>query len=1256
MKMQHLHKIVRNLPVLVFLFFLGTFFQAKPTYADIWEPEGLNMPGAWNGWSNPPTNLALASYTQVPGGRVTKISTGTPRWQTILAVKASGGDLTAGTYQWLFTSGSTSNPWGNKWGGVTVTMNSLQSYTYSTGAANNSITLLNDKYYTMNWKDSGYAGTQAIYMVTSAQPVLISSVTVPASATPSTPVNVAITISAAKSAEEIIYVRYTIDNWATSSVVTATMTGTTGTATIPGQSSGTIIQCYAFSSTVTGITSDYDMYSIKLNNNGGANYSCTVGAPPITWANLQNPPSATINPGSSVNVYAQVFISGTTGQSTPAPGVLGWIGYNTVNDNPSGWNNWVPATFSGPSGSNDEYVAAIGSSLSPGTYYYASRFQLNSGNYVYGGYNGGYWNGTTNVSGVLTVSGAPPAVTTGSVSNIAATTASVSGTVVGDGGDPNPVRGVCWNTSPNPTIADNISSAGSGLGSFTANLTGLTPGTTYYAKAYATNTYGTGYGAEVTFSTLFAVTFNVDMVTAAGFVPGVDSIFLAGSFPGATWNQPGTNATMKLSQVGSSLIYTNTLYLPSGTYEFKHFKNAGWSGGEWSGGSNRSVTVSSSLTLNNTWGGEINWANLQSPASGTILPSTILDVYAQAYIPNGITGVTGGAYGLQCWIGYSTSNTDPSTWTNWISAPYFGAAGSNDEFKGDLGSVISSAGTYYYASRFQFGNGAYYYGGYNSGFWNGTTNISGVLSVVNGFVLTVNTGAVSAVTATSADVAGDVIADGGKEVTERGICWGLSPDPSLSDQFTVNGGGLGTFVGTLTPLLPGTVYHARAYATNANGTAYGLDVQFTTHYLVTFNVDMTSCQGFIPGIDSVYIAGGFPGGVWNEPGTNPVFKLSHSSGMIYTLTLALPAGTYEFKHFRNAGWGGGEWTGGSNRSVVVSSNTTFNHLWGGDINWANLQWPDAGSIGLGGSYEVYAQAYIPNGITGNAGGAYSLQAWIGYSTDNTDPSTWTNWVEATYLGAAGSNDEFKADLGTAITSTGVYYYASRFKFGGGTYYYGGYNGGFWDGTTNISGVLTVNAGNKALNLTLLLEGLASDRGLGAPPAGTMFEAYDENGIKWGPGIADVVTIELRDAALGSLIYSVNDVQVSTSGSLSAVVPSIHNGDYYIYVRHRNSITTSTANFVSFSGSTITYDFTTSASQAFGDNMKVVGGYAHVYAGDENVDGLVDSTDLNDCDNDSAAFAAGYLGTDVNGDGLVDSSDLNLIDNNNAAFVASVLPF
>ncbi|MBK7213165.1 MAG: hypothetical protein IPH88_07710 [Bacteroidales bacterium] len=81
-----------------------------------------------------------------------------------------------------------------------------------------------------------------------------------------------------------------------------------------------------------------------------------------------------------------------------------------------------------------------------------------------------------------------------------------------------------------------------------------------------------------------------------------------------------------------------------------------------------------------------------------------------------------------------------------------------------------------------------------------------------------------------------------------------------------------------------------------------------------------------------------------------------------------------------------------------------------------------------------------------------------------------------------------------------------------------------------------------------------------------------------------------------------------------------------------------------------------SQQEFGNNQKLVGALAYIYSGDENQDGLVDSTDLNDCDNESTAFTAGYVVTDMNGDGLVDSSDLNIIDNNNAAFVATVLPY
>ncbi|MBK7028321.1 MAG: hypothetical protein IPH45_03530 [Bacteroidales bacterium] len=85
--------------------------------------------------------------------------------------------------------------------------------------------------------------------------------------------------------------------------------------------------------------------------------------------------------------------------------------------------------------------------------------------------------------------------------------------------------------------------------------------------------------------------------------------------------------------------------------------------------------------------------------------------------------------------------------------------------------------------------------------------------------------------------------------------------------------------------------------------------------------------------------------------------------LTYTLALVLPNGTYEYKYFKNAGWDGGEYTGGSNRLASVSGNTTINDTWGGSINWANLQWPGTGSINNGDAYDVYAQAYIPNGIT-----------------------------------------------------------------------------------------------------------------------------------------------------------------------------------------------------------------------------------------------------------------------------------------------------
>lgn len=93
------------------------------------------------------------------------------------------------------------------------------------------------------------------------------------------------------------------------------------------------------------------------------------------------------------------------------------------------------------------------------------------------------------------------AVSTLEPSNINSTTATSGGNVFADGGSTVTNRGVVWHTSANPTITNNIgiTSNGTGVGTFTSSITGLTENTIYYVRAYATNANGTEYGANMEF-------------------------------------------------------------------------------------------------------------------------------------------------------------------------------------------------------------------------------------------------------------------------------------------------------------------------------------------------------------------------------------------------------------------------------------------------------------------------------------------------------------------------------------------------------------------------------------------------------------------------------------------------------------------------------------------------------------------------------------------------------------------------------------
>ena len=133
----------------------------------------------------------------------------------------------------------------------------------------------------------------------------------------------------------------------------------------------------------------------------------------------------------------------------------------------------------------------------------------------------------------------------------------------------------------------------------------------------------------------FAVTFNVDMTPATGFDPASDVVYMTGSMFG--WATPGDqpeNQTM--TRVDQTMIWTKTLQLEAGTYQYKYFMNAGWTGGEWDGAPDRVVVVDGAMVVNNVWRDLVNVNNFD-PLVLNLFPNPardIFNIHAEAMIRN----------------------------------------------------------------------------------------------------------------------------------------------------------------------------------------------------------------------------------------------------------------------------------------------------------------------------------------------------------------------------------------------------------------------------------------------------------------------------------------------------------------------------------------------------------------------------------------------------------------------------------------------
>jgi len=204
-------------------------------------------------------------------------------------------------------------------------------------------------------------------------------------------------------------------------------------------------------------------------------------------------------------------------------------------------------------------------------------------------------------------------------------------------------------------------------------------------------------------------------------------------------------------------------------------------------------------------------------------------------------------------------------------------------------------------------------------------------------------------------------------------------------------------------------------------------------------------------------------------------------------------------------------------------------------------------------------------------------------------------------------------------------------------------------TSSQNVTITVAPSTKTLTVTAFLEGLYDG-------AGGMFEAQGLAGPEF-PGYADQVTVELHNGVnYATIEYASGPANLSTAGVVTVNdIPSGLTGSYYITIKHRNSIETTSGAPVSFAVSPVSYDFTTASSQAYGDNMRLMGTVYAIWGGDVNLDGLVDSGDMNFVENASTAITFGYVVEDVNGDGLVDSGDMNIVENNSINIVGVITP-
>jgi hypothetical protein len=385
-------------------------------------------------------------------------------------------------------------------------------------------------------------------------------------------------------------------------------------------------------------------------------------------------------------------------------------------------------------------------------------------------------------------------ITTNSITSISQTSAISGGVITANGGAAITQRGVCWSTTTNPTIMNSKTINGSGNGSFNSSITGLSSNTIYYVRAYATNSVGTNYGNEISFTTSSSLaTISTASITSIGSSTAISGGNITSSSTNVTqrgvcWSTsslPTISNNITIDGIGVGTFTSNITGLTPNTIYFV-----------------RAYATNSGGTA---YGNELSFTTATLP---TLTTSSANSISQTTAIAGGNITSSGGTSIIQRGV----------CWNTTINPTIANSKTNDGTGTGAYTSSISglNANTTYYIRAYATNSAGTSYGNLL-----GFTTTAATLPILS-------TNSATSITQTTALSGGNITSDGGAGITQRGVCWSMTTNPTIINSKTNDGTGVGAFSSNISGLNPNTTYYVRAYATNSVGTSYGSQIILTT--------------------------------------------------------------------------------------------------------------------------------------------------------------------------------------------------------------------------------------------------------------------------------------------------------------------------------------------------------------------------------------------------------------------------------------------